>query len=91
MLMVGAPPNVGEIFGAVGPHQQPEAGFVGRFNEVGQFVNHDGVECQRAKSTDMVFSIPTILAYISQFITLEAGDIVRSLELQLINKHVNDA
>lgn len=36
----------------------------------------NGVECQRAKSTDMVFSIPTVLAYISQFITLEAGDIV---------------
>jgi len=35
-----------------------------------------GVECQRAKSTDMVFSIPMLLAYISQYITLEAGDIV---------------
>ena len=36
----------------------------------------NGVECQRARSTDMVFSIPMLLAYISQYITLEAGDIV---------------
>lgn len=36
----------------------------------------NGVEKQRAKASDMVFSIPALLAYISQFITLEAGDIV---------------
>lgn len=36
----------------------------------------NGVECQRGKSTDMAFSIPMLLAYISQYITLEAGDIV---------------
>lgn len=36
----------------------------------------NGVECQRATSADMVFSIPMLLAYISQYITLEAGDVV---------------
>ena len=36
----------------------------------------NGVECQRAKSTDMAFSITMLLSYISQYITLEAGDIV---------------
>lgn len=36
----------------------------------------NGVECQRATAADMVFDIPTLLAYISQFITLEAGDVV---------------
>jgi 2-keto-4-pentenoate hydratase/2-oxohepta-3-ene-1,7-dioic acid hydratase in catechol pathway len=36
----------------------------------------NGVECQRGKATDMAFSIPHVLAYISQYITLEAGDIV---------------
>lgn len=36
----------------------------------------NGVEKQRAKASDMVFSIPALLAYISQFITLEAGDVV---------------
>ena len=36
----------------------------------------NGVECQRAMASDMVFSIPMLLSYISQFITLEAGDVV---------------
>ncbi len=36
----------------------------------------NGVECQRAMASDMAFSIPTLLAYISQFITLSPGDIV---------------
>ncbi|MBP6775530.1 MAG: fumarylacetoacetate hydrolase family protein [Gemmatimonadaceae bacterium] len=36
----------------------------------------NGVEKQRATASEMVFSIPALLAYISQFITLEAGDIV---------------
>ena len=36
----------------------------------------NGVECQRATAADMVFSIPTLLAYISQYLTLEPGDIV---------------
>jgi 2-keto-4-pentenoate hydratase/2-oxohepta-3-ene-1,7-dioic acid hydratase in catechol pathway len=31
---------------------------------------------QRAKGSDMVFSIPTVLSYISQFMTLEPGDLV---------------
>lgn len=36
----------------------------------------NGVECQRGSATDMVFSIPMILSYISQYITLHAGDVV---------------
>ena len=36
----------------------------------------NGVERQRARASDMVFSIPMLLSYISQFLTLEAGDIV---------------
>ena len=36
----------------------------------------NGVECQRAMASDMVFSIPMLLSWISQFITLEAGDVV---------------
>ena len=36
----------------------------------------NGEEKQRAKASDMVFPIPMLLSYISQFITLEAGDIV---------------
>jgi 2-keto-4-pentenoate hydratase/2-oxohepta-3-ene-1,7-dioic acid hydratase in catechol pathway len=36
----------------------------------------NGVEKQRGSASEMVFSIPMLLSYISQFITLEAGDIV---------------
>ncbi|MEO7362810.1 MAG: fumarylacetoacetate hydrolase family protein [Gemmatimonadaceae bacterium] len=36
----------------------------------------NGEERQRAQASDMVFPIPMLLSYISQFITLEAGDLV---------------
>lgn len=36
----------------------------------------NGVICQQGSATDMAFSIPMVLSYISQFITLEPGDIV---------------
>jgi 2-keto-4-pentenoate hydratase/2-oxohepta-3-ene-1,7-dioic acid hydratase in catechol pathway len=36
----------------------------------------NGVERQRGLGKDMVFSVPTLLAYISQVMTLEPGDIV---------------
>jgi 2-keto-4-pentenoate hydratase/2-oxohepta-3-ene-1,7-dioic acid hydratase in catechol pathway len=36
----------------------------------------NGVERQRGKGSDMVFSIPTILSFISNCMTLEPGDLV---------------
>jgi 2-keto-4-pentenoate hydratase/2-oxohepta-3-ene-1,7-dioic acid hydratase in catechol pathway len=36
----------------------------------------NGVERQRGNGTDMVFSIPDVLAYISHVMTLEPGDLV---------------
>src|SRR5215210_3116622 len=36
----------------------------------------NGVERQRGQSTEMVFSIPSLLAYISRIMTLEPGDLV---------------
>jgi 2-keto-4-pentenoate hydratase/2-oxohepta-3-ene-1,7-dioic acid hydratase in catechol pathway len=36
----------------------------------------NGVERQRGKSSEMVFSIPSLLAYISHIMTLEPGDLV---------------
>jgi 2-keto-4-pentenoate hydratase/2-oxohepta-3-ene-1,7-dioic acid hydratase in catechol pathway len=36
----------------------------------------NGVEKQRGKSSQMVFSIPTLLSYISGIMTLEPGDLV---------------
>jgi 2-keto-4-pentenoate hydratase/2-oxohepta-3-ene-1,7-dioic acid hydratase in catechol pathway len=37
---------------------------------------HNGAEKQRAKASDMVFSIPFLLAYVSKYMTLEPGDIL---------------
>jgi 2-keto-4-pentenoate hydratase/2-oxohepta-3-ene-1,7-dioic acid hydratase in catechol pathway len=36
----------------------------------------NGVERQRAKGSDMVFSIPDVLSYVSHIMTLEPGDLV---------------
>ncbi|GAB1341746.1 fumarylacetoacetate hydrolase family protein [Gemmatimonas sp.] len=36
----------------------------------------NGAEVQRAKGGDMVFKIPFLLRYISQYLTLEPGDVV---------------
>lgn len=36
----------------------------------------NGQERQRGKAADMAFSIPTVLSYISQIMTLEPGDLV---------------
>ena len=36
----------------------------------------NGVERQRGKASDMVFSIPDVLAYVSHIMTLEPGDLV---------------
>ena len=36
----------------------------------------NGQERQRARASDMVFAIPMLLSYISQYLTLEPGDIV---------------
>jgi 2-keto-4-pentenoate hydratase/2-oxohepta-3-ene-1,7-dioic acid hydratase in catechol pathway len=36
----------------------------------------NGVERQRAKATDMAFSIPFLVSYISRILTLEPGDLI---------------
>jgi 2-keto-4-pentenoate hydratase/2-oxohepta-3-ene-1,7-dioic acid hydratase in catechol pathway len=36
----------------------------------------NGKETQRGSSSDMVFSIPSLLSYISRIMTLEPGDLV---------------
>lgn len=37
---------------------------------------HNGVEKQRAQASDMAFSIPTLLVYVSRYMTLEPGDLL---------------
>jgi 2-keto-4-pentenoate hydratase/2-oxohepta-3-ene-1,7-dioic acid hydratase in catechol pathway len=45
-------------------------------NELTVVTRVNGVERQRGKGSDMVFSIPDVLAYISNVMTLEPGDLV---------------
>jgi 2-keto-4-pentenoate hydratase/2-oxohepta-3-ene-1,7-dioic acid hydratase in catechol pathway len=47
-----------------------------KFEELTVVTRVNGEERQRGTGADMVFSIPTILAYISQVMTLEPGDLV---------------
>jgi 2-keto-4-pentenoate hydratase/2-oxohepta-3-ene-1,7-dioic acid hydratase in catechol pathway len=47
-----------------------------KFDELTVVTRVNGTERQRGKASDMAFSIPTILAYISQVMTLEPGDLV---------------
>lgn len=46
------------------------------FKELTVVTRVNGTERQRATGADMVFSIPAVLAYISQVMTLEPGDLV---------------
>src|SRR4051794_22332664 len=46
------------------------------FGELTVVTRVNGVERQRGKGSDMVFSIPDVLAFISHVMTLEPGDLV---------------
>ena len=54
----------------------PEAAAPADLDGVTVVTRHNGVERQRAKASDMVFPIPMLLAYVSRYITLEAGDLL---------------
>jgi 2-keto-4-pentenoate hydratase/2-oxohepta-3-ene-1,7-dioic acid hydratase in catechol pathway len=45
-------------------------------DSLGVITRVNGAERQRGQSSEMVFSIPTLLAYISRVMTLEPGDLV---------------
>jgi 2-keto-4-pentenoate hydratase/2-oxohepta-3-ene-1,7-dioic acid hydratase in catechol pathway len=57
------------------PLGEPKATGI-RFEELTVVTRVNGTERQRGTGADMVFSIPAILAYISQVMTLEPGDLV---------------
>ncbi len=61
-----------DTFCAIGPETAPPS-------DLGTLVvltRVNGVERQRGAASDMVFSIPTLLSYISGIMTLEPGDVV---------------
>jgi 2-keto-4-pentenoate hydratase/2-oxohepta-3-ene-1,7-dioic acid hydratase in catechol pathway len=61
-----------DTFCAIGP----EAPAPASFEDVAVITRVNGAERQRGTGREMVFSIPTLLAYISGIMTLEPGDVV---------------
>lgn len=61
-----------DTFCPIGPERQGRPDF-GALTVVTRV---NGVECQRGSSAEMVFPIPELLAFISQVMTLEPGDVV---------------
>lgn len=54
----------------------PEAEVSGSLGDLRVLTRLNGVECQHGSAGEMVFSVPKLLAYISNIMTLEPGDIV---------------
>jgi 2-keto-4-pentenoate hydratase/2-oxohepta-3-ene-1,7-dioic acid hydratase in catechol pathway len=54
----------------------PEAAAPAELSSLTVVTRVNGDERQRGRASDMVFSIPVLLAYISQVMTLEPGDVV---------------
>ena len=64
-----------DTFCPMGPVVKPvDAGF--NFSALEVVCRVNGVERQRGRAAEMVFGIPTLLAFISQVMTLEPGDLV---------------
>jgi 2-keto-4-pentenoate hydratase/2-oxohepta-3-ene-1,7-dioic acid hydratase in catechol pathway len=61
-----------DTFCPVGPVAEVPA----RLEELTIVTRVNGAERQRGRAGDMVFDVPTLLAYISQVMTLEPGDLV---------------
>ena len=61
-----------DTFCAIGP----ESPYAGMLEDLDVITRVNGVERQHGHARDMVFSIPTLLAYISEVMTLEPGDVV---------------
>ena len=61
-----------DTFCAVGEPHAPPADF----NTLSVTTRVDGQEKQHGSAADMIFTIPTVLAYISSVMTLEPGDLV---------------
>ncbi len=63
-----------DTFCPVGPRVIPVE--PGRFVELEVICRVNGRERQRARASEMVFGIPALVAYVSQVMTLEPGDLI---------------
>jgi 5-oxopent-3-ene-1,2,5-tricarboxylate decarboxylase / 2-hydroxyhepta-2,4-diene-1,7-dioate isomerase len=64
-----------DTFCPMGPYLVP-ADAIPEPHDLEMELKVNGVTKQKANTRDMVFKIPLLIAYISQYITLEAGDII---------------
>jgi acylpyruvate hydrolase len=60
--------------GPFGPYLVPDK--VGDPGELELVTEVSGVEMQRANTADMIFDVPTLIEYVSEFIELEPGDVI---------------
>lgn len=64
-----------DTFGPVGPWlATPDE--LGDVHQLHMFSEVDGVTFQNGSTADMVFKVPFLIAYLSQFFTLQPGDII---------------
>lgn len=64
-----------DTFGPVGPWlATPDE--LGDVHQLRMFSEVDGVTFQNGSTADMVFKVPFLIAYLSQFFTLQPGDII---------------
>jgi 2-keto-4-pentenoate hydratase/2-oxohepta-3-ene-1,7-dioic acid hydratase in catechol pathway len=64
-----------DTFGPIGPHLLSIDAFPDP-NDLQLTCEVSGERMQNARTSDMVFSVPQLVSYLSRFCTLEAGDII---------------
>ena len=62
-------------FGPIGPAIVPTDAFADR-DDIGLWCDLDGERMQEGRTSDLVFSIPVLVAYLSSICTLQPGDLV---------------
>ncbi|CDX35412.1 Ureidoglycolate lyase [Mesorhizobium plurifarium] len=62
-------------FGPVGPWLVT-TDELGEGRGLSMFMNVSGQRCQTGNTDTMIFDVPTVVAYVSEFLTLEPGDII---------------
>jgi len=65
-----------DTFCPIGPESPIQTSKPNDFAQLVVLTRVNGVERQRGAAADMVFSVPTLLSYISAVMTLEPGDVV---------------
>jgi 2,4-diketo-3-deoxy-L-fuconate hydrolase len=62
-------------YGPIGPAVVPVSAFADR-DDIGLWCDLDGERMQEGRTNDLIFSIPTLVAYLSSICTLRPGDLI---------------